>query len=209
MKQLTAKQKVICIVIIAIILAGISVICTTGFNLSLMYSNHKRIDVYIGKNFSLRDIKILADETFEGNKVLQTAEILDDYASVTVKDASEEQINNFKAKVAEKYNISEDLQSIKTTEVPSVNVIDVMKPYIFPITLTTVISTIYLAIRFREKNALKVCVKVISSLIIIEAIYFSIIAIVRIPFSDLIMPIGLLIYIVSLMCLVIKFKKDN
>ena len=207
MKQLTAKQKIICIVIIAIILAGISVICTTGFNLSLMYSNNKRIDVYIGKDFSLGDIKALADETFEGNKVLQTAEILDDYATVTVKEASEEQIDSFKTKVAEKYNVSESLQSIKTTEVPSVDVIDVMKPYIFPITLTTLIAIIYLAIRFREKNILKVCAKVIISLIIIEASYFSIIAITRIPFSDLIMPVGLLIYIVSLMSLVIKLKE--
>lgn len=207
MKQLTAKQKIICIVIIAVILAGISVICTTGFNLSLMYSNNKRIDVYIGKDFSLGDIKVIADEIFEGNKVLQTSELIDDYASVTVKDASEEQVNNFKTKISEKYNVSEELQSIKTTEVPSVNVIDVMKPYIFPIILVTLIATMYLAIRFREKNALKVCAKVISSLIIIEAVYLSIIAITRIPFNDLIMPIGLLIYIISLMILVNNFKK--
>lgn len=207
MKQLTAKQKIICIVIIAVILAGISIICTTGFNLSLMYSNNKRIDVYIGKDFSLGDIKVIADEIFEGNKVLQTAELLDDYASVTVKDASEEQVNNFKTKISEKYNVSEKLQSIKTTEVPSVNVIDVMKPYVFPIILTTLIATIYLAIRFREKNALKVCAKVICSLIIIEVLYLSIIAITRIPFSDLIMPIGLLIYIISLMILVNNLKK--
>lgn len=207
MKQLTAKQKIICIVIIAVILAGISIICTTGFNLSLMYSNNKRIDVYIGKDFSLGDIKVIADEIFEGNKVLQTAELLDDYASVTVKDASEEQVNNFKTKISEKYNVSEELQSIKTTEVPSVNVTDVMKPYVFPIILVTLIATIYLAIRFREKNALKVCAKVISSLIIIEALYLSIIAITRIPFSDLIMPIGLLIYIISLMILVNNLKK--
>lgn len=207
MKQLTAKQKIICIVVIAIILAGVSVICTTGFNLDLMYSNNKRIDVYIGKYFSLGDIKVIADEIFEGNKVLQTAELLNDYASVTVKDASEEQVNEFKTKISEKYNVSEKLQSIKTTEVPSVNVIDVMKPYVFPIILTTLIATIYLAIRFREENALKVCAKVISLLIIIEAVYFSVIAITRIPFSDLIMPIGLLIYIVSLMGLVSNLKK--
>lgn len=207
MKQLTAKQKIICIVIIAVILAGISIICTTGFNLSLMYSNNKRIDVYIGKDFSLGDIKVIADEIFEGNKVLQTAELLDDYASVTVKDASEEQVNNFKTKISEKYNVSEELQSVKTTEVPSVNVIDVMKPYVFPIILTTLISAVYLAIRFREKNVLKVFAKVISSLIIIEAVYLSIIAITRIPFNDLIMPMGLLIYIISLMVLVNKLKK--
>lgn len=207
MKQLTAKQKVICIVIIAVILAGISIICTTGFNLSLMYSNNKRIDVYIGKDFSLGDIKVIADEIFEGNKVLQTSELIDDYASVTVKDASEEQVNNFKIKISEKYNVPEELQSIKTTEVPSVNVIDVMKPYVFPIILVTLIATIYLAIRFRKQNVLKVCAKTISGLIIVEALYFSIIAITRIPFSDLIMPIGLLIYIISLMILVNNFKK--
>ena len=54
MKQLTAKQKIIGIIIIAIILAGISVICTTGFNLNVMYSNNVRLDVYIGKNFKIK-----------------------------------------------------------------------------------------------------------------------------------------------------------
>ena len=207
MKQLTAKQKIVGIIIIAIILAGISVICTTGFNLNVMYSNNVRVDAYIGKDYNLSDIKVIADEIFEGEKVLQTAELTDDYVVVTVKEASEEQVNNFKAKLAEKYNISEDMQNVKSTEIPSTNVIDVMKPYIFPIGLITIMVAIYLGVRYRKENPLKICAKVVSSLIIIEALYISIIAITRIPFNDLIMPIGVLVYIVSLMVLVKQIKK--
>ena len=207
MKQLTAKQKIIGIIIIAIILAGISVICTTGFNLSMVYSNNVRVDAYIGKDFNLSDIKVIADEIFEGEKVLQTADLTEDYVVLTVKEASEEQVNNFKTKLTEKYSISENMQNVKTTEIPSINVIDVMKPYIFPIGLITIIVAIYLGVRYRKENPLKICAKVVSSLIIVEAIYFSIIAITRIPFNDLIMPIGVLVYIVSLMVLVKQIKK--
>ena len=207
MKQLTAKQKIIGIIIIAIILEGISVICTTGFNLSMVYSNNVRVDAYIGKDFNLSDIKVIADEIFEGEKVLQTADLTEDYVVLTVKEASEEQVNNFKTKLTEKYSISENMQNVKTTEIPSINVIDVMKPYIFPIGLITIIVAIYLGVRYRKENPLKICAKVVSSLIIVEAIYFSIIAITRIPFNDLIMPIGVLVYIVSLMVLVKQIKK--
>ena len=40
-------------------------------------------------------------------------------------------------------------------------------------------------------------------------LYFSIIAICRIPFNEIIMPISLLIYILTLIICVCKFKKDE
>lgn len=202
MKQLLTKQKIIYIVILAIILAGIIVISTIGFNLGFMYSNNKRIDVYIGKDFEIKDIKKIAEEVFNEKVVLQTAEILDDYVSITVKDANDEQVQNLKTKIVEKYEISEDLQNVTTTEIPNVNVIDIIKPYIFPLILVTLIIMGYLAIRFRKQNILKVCSKLLGVLIIIEALYFSIIAICRIPFNDITMPIALLIYIMTLMGIV-------
>lgn len=210
MKQLSTKQKVICVSILGIILAGIIVICTVGFNLGFMYSNNKRIDVYIGKNFEIKDIKEITKEVFNNEKiVLQTGEILDDYISITVKDVKDEQIENLKTKIVEKYEIKEELQSVTTTDIPSVDVSDIIKPYIFPTVLVTIIITAYLGIRFRKQNVLKVCAKLISILIIIQAIYFSIIAIFRIPFNDLTMPIALFIYIISLMGIVYNLKSKE
>lgn len=209
MKQLSAKQKIIYIVVAAIVLAGISVMCTVGFNLGLTYSNSKRIDVYIGKDFELNDIKSITDEVFGKNVILQTAEILDDYVSITVSDASDEQVESLKTKIAEKYSIKEESKKATTVEIPSTNVIDVMKPYVFPIVLTTLIFTLYLGIRFRKQNVLKVFAKVISCLIIIETLYFSIIAITRIPFNDVIMPIALLVYIIGTITIVCSLKKGE
>lgn len=209
MKQLTSKRNIFYIIIAIIMLAGILVICTAGFNLGITYSESKRIDVYIGKDFKLNDIKNITKEIFDQKVVLQTAEILDDYVSITVKDASEEQIENLKTKIVEKYNISENLQKVTITNIPSTDVIDVMKPYGFPILLATLIFTCYLAIRFRQQGILKVCAKTIIGLMIVEALYFSIIAITRIPFNDLIMPIALLIYIIATICLVCGLKSDK
>ena len=209
MKQLSKKQKIIYAVIIAIILIGIIIYCTIGFNLGLMFSNNKRIDIYIGKDFSISDIKQIADETLDGKKIIQTAELLDDYASVTVKDASEEQIENFKTKIIEKYNISENSQLVNTIDVPSVKIIDVMKYYIFPVLLATIISAVYLAVRFRKQNIFRVFLKTIFMPIIIDALYFSIIAICRIPFNEFVMPIALFIYIITLIVCAYKFKKDE
>lgn len=206
MKQLLTKQKIIYIVILAIILTGIIVISTIGFNLGFMYSNNKRIDIYIGKDFEIKDIKNIAKEVINEKMLLQTAEILDDYVSITVKDINDEQVENLKTKIIEKYEISEDLQSIKTTDIPSVNVIDIIKPYVFPIILVTLMIIGYLAVRFRKQNILKICVKFLGRLIIIEALYFSIIAICRIPFDDITMPIALLIYIMSVMGIVCKIR---
>ena len=33
----------------------------------MVYSNNVRVDAYIGKDFNLSDIKVIADEIFEGN----------------------------------------------------------------------------------------------------------------------------------------------
>jgi preprotein translocase subunit SecF len=209
MKQLSSKQKIIGIVIIAIILAGIITICTAGFNLGINYSNNKKIEIYIGKNYNLSEIKEIANEVLEDKFLLQTVEITDDTVAITVSDATEEQIENLKTKISEKYSISENSQSSEVFEIPGVNLKDIIKPYIFPIILTTIIIAIYTAIRFRKQNVLKVCAKLIGALIVVEALYFSLIAILRIPFNDFVMPISVFIYIVSLIGLIYWFNKKN
>ena len=61
MKQ-GSNIKIFIIAIIAIIiLAGIAVICTIGFNKELRYENSQKIDVYIAQTIDLNKVKEITD----------------------------------------------------------------------------------------------------------------------------------------------------
>ena len=53
MKNITKKQKMIFIILAVIIIAGIAVISTIGFNLELKMQETKKIELYIQKDFEI------------------------------------------------------------------------------------------------------------------------------------------------------------
>ena len=77
---------------------------TIGLNLNLMYSNHKRIEIYLEKEFDNNDIYKIAKEVFGNEEVkVQKVELYEDIASIIVKDATDEQLEQLSSKINEKY----------------------------------------------------------------------------------------------------------
>ena len=70
MKNITKKQKKIFIILAVIIIAGIAVISTIGFNLELKMQETKKIELYIQKDFEISDIKNIVKEVIQ-QKTLQ------------------------------------------------------------------------------------------------------------------------------------------
>ncbi len=196
MKTLSIKQKLICVLLVAIILAGIAIMCTSGFNKGILYSNHKRVNIYIGIEYNLKDVEEIVKNVVGGNYLVQTSSLSEDYISVSLIDITDEKVEELKTKIYEKYEISEKQQSVKTEEIPAEKITDIVNPYITTFAVTTVILAVYLIIRFRKQNILKVAILSILGTILVELVYFSIIAITRIPFSIFIMPVALIIYII-------------
>lgn len=92
------------IVIVLIILAGMYIAGSVGFNFDLRYEKSKRIDVSIGHEFKIEDIRNITNEIFPNQRViLQKVELYEDMVAVTVSEASDEQLDALVSKINEKY----------------------------------------------------------------------------------------------------------
>lgn len=192
------KKRIAYIVLACIIIIGIIVIAFAGFNVSLKYSPNKQVSVYIGKEFETNDIKSIAQEVI-GNKqvIVQKVELYEEIASITVKDITDEQIEQLNTKINEKYGLENTVKDdIKVTQSSNLRIRDMVKPLIMPIALSLVIIIIYAGIRYRKINILEVLGKIIGMNVLAIAVFVSVIAITRIPVNALTIPMCLAIYVV-------------
>lgn len=206
MKKIT---KLMIAVLTAIILSGIVIVILYGFNKDISYQKSRKIEVNIPKGYEKEDIRQIANEVFS-NKNIQVRDIekTNQVVSIRVKDYTEDELNNLKAKISEKYNIEKDKLSVFEVEVPATKISTLVTPYIFSVGLVTVISAVYIVLRNIKKEPVKKVLKLLISLIFAVGLYFSIIAITRIPVSEYTMPIALTVYIASLLIIVGKLNKE-
>ena len=76
-----------------------------------------------------------------------------------------------------------------------------------PLVISTVVIFAYLGIRFRKLGVKKAVLLPLGLLSLLEMIYISIIAICRIPFGRLVIPIALLIYIAIMVYILARLSK--
>lgn len=192
------KKRIAYIVLACIIIIGIIVIAFAGFNVSLKYSPNKQVSVYIGKEFETNEIKSIVKEIIGNKKVIvQKVELYEEIASITVKDITDEQIEQLNTKINEKYGLENTVKDdIKVTQSSNLRIRDMVKPLIMPIALSLVIIIIYAGIRYRKINILEVLGKIIGMNVLAIAVFVSVIAITRIPVNALTIPMCLAIYVV-------------
>ena len=208
------KNKIIYGIILAIIIIGAIVIATIGLKADLTYSKNVRIDIYVGKTFENNDIKQIVKEVFgKGRVIVQKVELYEDMASVLIEEKNadniDEKVETLNTKINEKYGVENKAEeAIQVTHQPKVRLYSILSPYLIPI--ATVIILVYVVIRYRKIGALKTLALYAITILASEALYLSILAICRIPINCLVIPIGLLIYILAITALsIMQEKKYN
>lgn len=213
------KNKIIIGILFIIIVVGVVITSICGLNFDLIYSDHKEIDIYIGKEFNNQDIYQIVQEVIGKQRTsIQKVELYEDMVSIKIKDITDEQIQNINTKINEKYEIENKVEDIVVTSVPKVKEIDLVKPYILPLIISFVIFIIDIVIynsiyahKGRKVNTLKETSKAAIIIIGVQLLYLSIIAITRLPVNHFTMPISIAIYIIStiviLICLERKYAK--
>ena len=206
------KKKIIMLVlIIAIIIAGIVMICLKDFNYSLLYSKTQRMNIYISKETNIDDIQKIATEVL-GNKkvVVEKVDEFETVVSILTIEFTEEEQNNIITKLNEKYEIEIDKESdIVIIDIPQNSIWNVAEKYITPVITITIATIAYISIRFRNQGLVNSLVIPIVSLILTMALYVSIIALARIPVNELFVVLSILIYILTLICNTIKLSKTQ
>lgn len=201
-------KKIIQIVLMCLIIAGVIIVATIGFNVGTKYSETTQISIKIGKEFDLKDIKAITNEVFEKqNTQIQYVELYKDMVQITVKQASEEQIKTLNEKINEKYEINNELSNVLVTRQSNVRLRDIVKPYIVPVAIVSAITIVYVMIAFRKLGIWQVLYNTLMNMVAPQAIFAGFYAVTRIPVNRLTVVIAILIYIASIMLNIVYLNK--
>lgn len=207
MKQ---KQTKILVALIAIIIiAGAIMIFTKGLAFELKYRDSKKVEINLGKRFEEKDIKEITNEIFGKQEVIiQPIEVYKDAMSITTTEITEEQKSNLVTKLNEKYQTELSADDITIEEVANVRGRDIIKPYIIPFAIVTVIILAYLVIRYNKLNLLEILTQSIGIIVLSQLVLLGIMAIARIPVGTLTIPVILVVYLLSSFICTCKFEKE-
>lgn len=220
-------KNIIYIIICLIIVAGIVVWKTVGFNMELQYSSRKQIELTNKTGIEISDIKKMVSEVLGNTRfIVQPVETFGNAVSIVAEDMTEEQKNSIVEKFNEKYYSEDsseeskessdkssdkkiDNDDIKIVSIPFTRVKDVIKPYILPGIITLVLVTMYFTIRFRRLGYKKIFAKTLIVPVVAETLMFSIIAITRIPFGRVAITLGIALYLMTIFVLTNKFENER
>lgn len=200
-------KKVIQILLICLIIAGIVVISTVGFNVGLKYSEHKEISINISKEFNVSDIRNITKEVF-GNKpmIIQQVELYKDMVQISVKEASEEQVFSLNDKINEKYGLENAISDVKVVDIPNVRLRNVIKPYILPVSIVSVLTIIFAMIVYRKLGVWKVLYDTAMAIVAPQAILSSLYAVTRIPINRIATIVAISVFALSITMIILKLN---
>lgn len=202
------NKKIALILIIIIVIAGIVMGCIKGFNYGLTYEQNERIKVALDRKISKGEISEIAKKVFEGQKVrVQTVEIFEDTALITVQSTNDEQIDKLVQAINEKYSLEYTKNDINITKVTGVSIFDMAKNYIIPVLIIVLITAAYMSVRYRKLKMLKVVLTLIVNIVLTEAILVSVYLIARISVNEFTMPIALAVLGFTLFTTSFTFEK--
>lgn len=210
MKKLNNKTKILILLIVIIIVVGIAITLTKGLNFDLRYEDTKKVELYLQKEFEISDIKQITNEVMPDQPVLiQKVEVFEDSVSIIAKDITDEQKANLIDKVNEKYETEFSSDTIEIESIPHTRGRDIIKPYILPFVIATIIILVYMAIRYYKLGVMKILLETIGILVLAQVLLLSIMAIVRIPVGRITISLAIAIYILTLLGITSYFEKKN
>lgn len=202
-------NKILILLMILIIIAGILMIIFKGFNFDLKYQDTKQIEFGLDKQFSISDIKAITDEVLNNEPVLiRKVEVYEDAVNITAREITDEQKANIITKVNEKYGTDLNADEIEIATVAHTKGRDIIIPYVVPFIIATIIILIYMMIKYYKLNSGKVLLKTIGIIILAQVLLFSIMAITRIPIGRLTIPLVLTVYMLTLVWYTTKLENQ-
>ena len=202
------KNVIILAIAMIIIIAGIIVASTIGFNKQLRYQDSQKIDIYIASEVDIDKIKSITDEVLGKQNMVQTIEIYKDMITIRAKSISDEQKNSIVNKIKENYEFEQTAESTLVRDIPATRIRDMFRNYVLPFVLSFIIILVYMVVRYREKGMVNVLLQTIAIPVLCEILLISLIAITRIPVGVYTPTLVLTTYLASITYTVIKVEKQ-
>lgn len=204
------KNKLLYLIIAIIIIAGVFMGITKGFNLGLSYSASEKIEIYLNNAVDEKEIASIANEVF-GNvsKRIQTVEIFSDMVAINVPSSTEEQVNKLIELINQKYNEEYTSEDVKVIKIPATSIKEIVSEYIIPTLLAVCAFAIYMAIRYWKLKPMKVLFCSLLICIVAEAIFASVYTITRLPVNELTMPLAMFLLGATILYTQIYYNKKE
>ncbi len=204
----SVNKKILYLAMILLILAGIVVVALKGFKVDLMLERHESVNFLIGKDFSVREVKDICKEVFGGKyTVVRKVEIFSDTVNINASTITDEEKEKLVSKMNEKFGTTIEAGNLAVKTTPNVRIRDMVRPYIVPVMITIIIIAAYIVIKFRNMNMAKLLVKLIAILVLSEAMVSSLVAIMRIPFSGLVVNLMAVLAIIEVIAYINSLEK--
>lgn len=204
------KNIIIYVIICLIIIAGIAVWEAKGFRTEMQFTPRKEIELTNYTGIEISDIEAIATEVLGNTKfIVQPVETFGNAVVIVAKDITEEQRNNIVTKFNEKYGTELKSENIEIVSIPFTRIKDVIKRFIVPGIGSLVLVLAYFVIRYKNIGWKKVTIKTILTPVVAELLLFSIISIIRVPFSRLAVSLGVGTYISIIILLTILFENQR
>lgn len=220
------KNKVIYVAMIIAIILGIVMINLKGFNYGILYSEHKRLEIIIGTEYDINDIKNIVKDTIKEKSIVRKTTLFGTNVAIDAKDMKDDELNNLFSKLNEKYgknysvadlnkDDSEESEEetkilVKMTNINETNMYDLLKYCIFPAIISLIIVMIYYGIRFHKlyKNAwILEPIKFALKMVLVEGVILSVIAIARIPVTQYISALLIFVWLLEIIVLTLQNEK--
>lgn len=205
-----SAKKIICFIIAVIIIAGIIICKTKGFNISLTYSARQQINLSSSNEIDEKKVAEISKSILTDRRVkVKKLERFGNAVQIIAETISEEEKQSLISKINEECgtNISND--DTKIVQVPNTRIRDVIKPYIIPSAITFLAVLLYFIIMYHKIGLIKILLNGILVPILAELLYYSLIAITRIQFGIVTNSIAVGIYVITIGILTIRFQKEK
>ena len=143
----------------------------------------------------------------DSQTIIQKVEVFEDTARITVKEISQEQKNQLVEKINEKYSVELKADEIEIQSNTNMKISDLMKPYISLFGLASALILVYMIVKYRKLGMLKVLLKTLCTILITQAVLFSLIALMRIPIGRFTIPMVIVVYIATLFVITYNSEK--
>lgn len=208
--KMSGSKKIILLGIILLIISGIVVVALKGVKVSLILQQHEEINIYIGKPTNISDLEKICKEVFKDKRfIVRGLDIFTDAYSINVESVINEEKDELISKVNEKFGVNITTEDISEKNVSNIRIRDLVKPYVKPVLISSVLIVVYIVIRFRKENAFKLLGKITWIIILTEAVIFSLIAVLRIPLSAIMINLMAVISVIQLCLYINKLEKNK
>ena len=202
------KNVIILAIAMIIVIAGVIVASTIGFNKQLRYQDSQKIDIYVASEVDVDKIKSIANEVLGKQNMVQTIEIYQDMVTIRAKSISDEQKDSIVNKIKENYEFEQTAEKTEIKDIPATRIRDMFKKYVLPFVLSFIIILVYMVVRYRQKGILNVFAQTMAIPVLCEILLISLIAITRIPVGVYTTTLVLVVYLASITYTVIKVEKQ-